>query len=87
MNRTKRIKTILVKHFSNFNINIVDNSNLHKGHNNFSGDGETHILVNLKTKSQSRIDRMEIHKKINSLIKEEFKKGLHALEIKISVIE
>ena len=87
MNRTKRIKTILQKYFNDHNIIVIDNSNLHKGHNNFSGDGETHILVNLKTKSQSRIDRMEIHKKINSLIKEEFKKGLHALEIKISVIE
>ena len=87
MNRTKRIENILGKHLLEFNISVNDNSFSHKGHNNFSGDGETHILVNLKTKSQSRIDRMEIHKKINSLIKEEFKKGLHALEIKISVIE
>ena len=83
MNRTKRIKTILVKQFSNFNINIVDNSNLHKGHNNFDGNNETHILVHLKKNSKLELNRLEIHRKINSLLIKEFEGGLHSLEIKI----
>ena len=48
MKRLKKIQTILEKNFSNFTINIIDNSNLHAGHNNFTGEGETHIIVNLK---------------------------------------
>ena len=84
MNRTKRIKTILEKFFSELDIKIVDNSYLHKGHNNFKGDGETHILVELKNKNQYKIDRLRIHREINSLLENEFNTGLHSLQIKIN---
>ena len=40
MNRTKRIETILGKYFNDTNISVIDNSSLHKGHNNFTGDDE-----------------------------------------------
>jgi len=83
MNRTKRIETILLKHVLDFDIKIVDNSHSHKGHNSFNGNGETHILVELKKNSASKVNRLEVHKKINSLLKEEFKMGLHSLQIKI----
>ena len=84
MKRTKRIQNILEKYFSNSYIIIIDNSNLHKGHNNFNGQGETHIAINIKINSKQKINRLEIHRKINSLLKEEFDTGLHSLEIKIN---
>jgi BolA family transcriptional regulator, general stress-responsive regulator len=84
MNRSKRIQEILEKHISNLDIQIVDNSYLHKGHNNFNGQGETHITINLQFNSDSKINRLEIHRKINSLLKKEFDTGLHSLEIKIN---
>jgi len=83
MYRTKKIKHILKNNINDFTIKVVDNSHFHKSHNNFTGDGETHIMILLKSNSKSRIKRLEIHKKINSLLKEEFKNGLHSLEIKI----
>ena len=83
MNRTKRIKNILGKHLLEFNISVTDNSFSHKGHNNFRGDGETHIAVILKKKSKIKVNRLELHKKINFLLKEEYIAGLHSLEIKI----
>ena len=84
MNRSKRIQEILEKHISNLDIQIVDNSYLHKGHNNFNGLGETHITINLQFNPDSKINRLEIHRKINSLLKKEFDTGLHSLEIKIN---
>ena len=83
MNRTKRIQNILEKYFNDYTIAIRDNSNLHKGHNNFDGDNETHILVQLKQNSKLELNRLEIHRKINSLLSKEFNSGLHSLEIKI----
>ena len=83
MNRTKRIKTILEKYFNNTNISVINNSSLHKGHNNFDGIGETHILIQINKGSELNLSRLEIHRKINSLLKEEFECGLHSLEIKI----
>ena len=87
MNRTKKIKNILQKHFFDVGINVQDDSHLHKGHNDFKGKGETHLCVNLIINSKSKINRLDIHKKINWLLKEEFNKGLHALEIKIILSE
>ena len=48
MNRTKRIQNILEKYFDDHTIIVKDNSYLHKGHNNFDGNNETHILVQFK---------------------------------------
>ena len=84
MNRTKRIKEILQKHLTNFRIDVVDNSHLHKGHNNFNGQGETHILLKLESISEYEIKNIAIQKQINFLLKDEFEKGLHSLEIKIN---
>ncbi len=83
MNRTKRIQNILEKYFDDHTIIVKDNSYLHKGHNNFDGNNETHILVQLKKKSKLELNRLEVHRKINSLLIKEFDSGLHSLEIKI----
>ena len=84
MNRTKRIQDIIEKNFSEFSIYVTDDSLAHKGHNNFDGKEETHIIIELKKKFNLDIKRLEIHKKINILLSEEFKIGLHALQIKIT---
>ena len=84
MNRKQRIDKILSNNFDNFLLEIVDNSNLHKGHNNFTGSGETHIKIILMKKDNSPFNRLNIHRIINSLLEEEFNSGLHSLEIKIS---
>ena len=84
MNRTKRIKAIIEKDFNDFSILVIDDSLAHKGHNNFNGKEETHIIIELKKKINLDIKRLEIHKKINILLSDEFKLGLHALQIKIT---
>ena len=83
MNRTKRIQDIIEKNFEEFSILVTDDSLAHKGHNNFDGEEETHIIIELKKKFNFNINRLAIHKKINTLLSEEFKLGLHALQIKI----
>ena len=83
MNRTKRIQNILEKYFNETTTIVKDNSNLHKGHNNFDGTGETHIFIQINKNSKLKLSRLEIHRKINFLLREEFENGLHSLEIKI----
>ena len=83
MNRTKRIEKILKKHFKEFDTKVIDKSDFHKGHNNFDGSGETHILIEFVMNSKLKINRLEIHRKVNFLLEKEFKEGLHAIEIKI----
>ncbi len=83
MKRSKRIEKILQKHLSDFTINVIDNSHSHRGHNNFDGTRETHIILEINNHLIKSINRLEIHKKINFLLKEEFEMGLHSLQIKI----
>ena len=84
MNRKQRIDKILSKKFNNFLLEIIDNSNLHKGHNNFTGNDETHIKIILTKKNRIPINKLNIHRTINKLLEDEFKSGLHSLEIKIN---
>ena len=84
MNRKQRIYNLILNNFAEFSIEIIDNSHLHSGHHNFDGKNETHILILLKNKNSIKINRLKIHRQINNLIKDEFNKGLHSLEIKIN---
>ena len=84
MNRKQRIYKIVSKKFKDFLLEVVDNSNLHKGHNNFTGQDETHIKIILTNKNNGSLNRLNIHRMINNLLEDEFKNGLHSLEIKIN---
>ena len=84
MNRKQRIYNILSIKFDKFVLEIIDNSNLHKGHNGFSGNNETHIKIILTKKDRTPTNRLNLHRVINKLLEEEFKSGLHSLEIKIN---
>ena len=84
MNRKQRIDKILSRKFNEFLLEIIDNSNLHKGHNSFTGNDETHIKIILTKKNKISINRLNIHRVINNLLEDEFKSGLHSLEIKIN---
>ena len=84
MNRKQRIDKILSNKFDNFLLEIIDNSNLHIGHNNFDGKNETHIKIILTNKNNDSLNKLNIHRIINSSLEEEFKSGLHSLEIKIN---
>jgi len=83
MNRKKRIFDTLSNYFVETKIKVIDNSIEHSGHNNFDGSQETHFKVIIENKNLKISSRLEIHRKINLLLKDEFKKGLHALEIKL----
>ena len=83
MKRKKRIELILSKKFSGWKFEVNDISILHKGHNNFDGNQETHFSIVLNFNNQNKESKLKIHRKINELLKDEFNSGLHALEIKI----
>ena len=83
MKRMQRIKNLLSNKFSNFSIEVRDNSHLHVGHNNFDGENETHMKVFLSINSNEKINRLKIHREINDILKNEFDTGMHSLEISI----
>ena len=83
MKRKKRIEKILSDNFKIWKIEVIDISYQHKGHNHFTGNDETHFSIILYLNINDNFTRINIHRKINYLLKDELSSGLHALEIKI----
>ncbi len=75
----KKIKNGLNPKF----LEVENKSHLHLGHAGDNGSGETHFLVIIKDDDLKKVGRVAAHRKINELVKNEFKNGLHALEIKL----
>ena len=83
MNRKKRIEKILFNNFNSWKIDVKDVSILHKGHGHFDGNQESHFIITLKSLKKTYENKLNIHKKVNKLLKKEFSVGLHSLSIKI----
>jgi len=64
-------------------LEIKNNSHLHKGHAGDNGTMETHFAVIIESEELKGLSRVKAHQKVNKILKEEFTKGLHALEIKV----
>ena len=76
------IKRKLKSNLNLESIDIVDNSYKHKGHKSFSPE-RYHLKLILKSKYLSSISRLDAHKIINDILKEDLKTKIHALEINI----
>lgn len=80
---------IINKLQENFNpdlLEVINNSHLHSRHfkaENLEHHNQTHFLIKISSNKFENLKRIEIHRKINEVLKEEFKNGLHALEIKL----
>jgi BolA protein len=83
MNRKQSIEhklRVLSPHF----LEVADVSAHHIGHSgNPKGNGQTHFEVKISSHALSSFTKIEQHRVINNLLKEEFVNGLHALSITI----
>ncbi len=63
-------------------LEIIDNSKKHKGHKFFS-ENKYHLHLKIKSLYLRSISRLSAQKLIMSILKEELKNKIHALEISI----
>ena len=79
--RKKRIETILKNNFSTTELLVRDDSKKHEGHSEVSKNAkETHFFIKM-TLNNCTITKLNLHKKVYSLLDNEFNTGLHALEL------
>jgi BolA protein len=65
-------------------LNILNESAKHFGHSgNPDNDDETHFAIEICAQKLNNLSKIDQHRCINNLLKEEFTKGLHALSIKV----
>tara|TARA_B110000438_G_C15724495_1_gene611361 strand:- start:405 stop:656 length:252 start_codon:yes stop_codon:yes gene_type:complete len=82
MNFFDNIKKQLKQNINPENILIIDNSHLHKKHKYFDVN-KFHLKIIIKSKKLKKMNRIEAHKEIYAILKNEMENRIHALEIKI----
>ena len=79
----QRIEKTLQENLQPKFLEVKNNSHLHAGHAGDNGTGETHFAVTVEAEDLKNLSRVNAQRRINQLLKDEFAKGLHALEIKV----
>tara|TARA_Y100001958_G_C20964156_1_gene361754 strand:- start:434 stop:688 length:255 start_codon:yes stop_codon:yes gene_type:complete len=63
-------------------IKIIDNSEAHKKHKSFQKE-KLHLVLEIESNYLNNLKRLEAERIIMSIIKDEFKQNLHAVEIRL----
>tara|TARA_B100000161_G_scaffold9463_1_gene5995 strand:- start:917 stop:1171 length:255 start_codon:yes stop_codon:yes gene_type:complete len=82
-NYLEEIKIKLKKNIKLEEIDVVDNSHLHSKHK-FFDKNKKHLKIIIKSSFLKNLNKIESHKKIMEILKDDLSEKIHALEIKIS---
>lgn len=63
---------------------VINNSHLHQHHSSSPKNGNSHFRLIVSSKELKGLSRIQIHKKIYAILKEELKYTIHSLEISIN---
>jgi len=77
-----KIKKKINEEINPQSIVLIDNSKFHKTHKSFDIN-KFHFKIIIKSKILKKMNKIEAHKKIFSILKEEMESKIHALEIEI----
>ena len=77
-----RIKEKINKKINPENIILIDNSIFHTKHKFFDSN-KLHLKIIIESEELKKMNKISAHKKIFSILKEEMKNKIHALEIEI----
>ena len=76
------IKKKINKEINPKNIILIDNSSLHTKHKSFDPD-KYHLKIIIESEKLKKMDKITVHRKIFSILKDEMQSKIHALEIEI----
>jgi len=76
------IKEKINKKINTKNIILIDNSSFHTKHKSFDPD-KLHLKIIIESEKLKKMNKVAAHKEIFSILKEEMKNKIHALEIEI----
>ena len=83
MNFFEQIEKKINKKINPENIILIDNSSLHIKHKSFDSN-KFHLKIVIKSTKLKNMDKITAHKEIFSILKNEMKNKIHALEIEIN---
>lgn len=85
MTRAERMLAALQARLGEASIEVEDESHLHAGHAGAPLGGESHYRVRVESAAFRGLSRIERHRLIHDILKEELAAGVHALALELSV--
>lgn len=67
--------------FSPTFLEVIDESEKHHGHGGHHSEGETHFLIQIAAPAFTGVSRLQRHRMINEVVKDELAERVHALSI------
>ena len=85
MTRAERMLAALRAQLGEASIEVEDESHLHAGHAGAPRGGESHYRVRIESAAFRGLSRIERHRLVHDILKEELAAGVHALALELSV--
>ncbi len=76
------VKEKIIKNIPDCNIDIIDNTHLHKHHKSFN-KSKTHLKIIIQSEVLKKLNPNRFTQKITGILKDEIETKIHSLEIKI----
>ena len=83
----QRIHRKLTEAFAPVELQVIDDSEAHRGHSGYREGGNTHFNVTIRAKAFNGLSRVAAQRLVYATLKEEFDSGLHALALTVSGTE
>ncbi len=80
---TEEIRQKLVSHFQPESLEVLDESEQHRGHAGYQEGGESHFQVNIRAKAFDSMTRIERHRAVHNALGADIVGRIHALALKI----
>jgi len=74
-------------HFAPDFLEVIDDSESHRGHGGWREGGETHFRVRIATRHLAGLSRVAQHRAVMEVLDSEIKAGVHALNIEVMPVE
>lgn len=83
VSRASRMENALRAALAPLEIEVIDESHAHAGHAGAGPEGETHFRVRMRADAFAGLSRIERQRRVNTVLREEFVSGLHALAMEL----
>ncbi|MEL6509805.1 MAG: BolA family protein [Pseudomonadota bacterium] len=84
MSRTEEIRTALEVSFAPQDLEVIDESESHRGHAGYQEGGESHFRVRIKADAFGPMSRIERHRAVHKALGADLVGRIHALALEIS---
>ncbi|MEM1273717.1 MAG: BolA family protein [Pseudomonadota bacterium] len=86
MTRAERMREKLTATFAPERLDIIDESEAHRGHSGFQEGGESHFRVAITAKAFAEMPRLARHRAVHAALGAELMAEIHALALEIEAL-